>query len=85
MNYSNKDWDKPLPKKGDKIVYRTPTKFSFFKCVIEDENKFLKLEETYTVKEIIQTSSATYVELEEFPYYDKDRKLPFFSLWAFEW
>jgi len=74
-----------LPKEGDKIVYRKPTKFSFFTNVVEDEKKFLKLGNTYTVKEVTVASSATYVDLVEFPYYDVERKMPFFNLCAFEW
>jgi hypothetical protein len=72
------------PIVGQKIRYTLPTKFHWFTHVIDDE-KLLELGKEYTVKKIEIMSSCVYVELVEFPFYDKERELPFFNLWAFSW
>lgn len=76
-----------LPKEGQKIVYKTPTKFALHRWAIDNE-ALLTLGETYTVKKVNLNSSSTYVYLQEFyddtlDEYRETQK--FFSMGAFEW
>ena len=76
-----------LPKEGQKIVYKNPTKFALQRCVVDNE-ALLTIGETYTVKKVNLNSSSTYVYLQEFhddtlDEYRATQK--FFSMHAFEW
>jgi hypothetical protein len=73
-----------FPKDGQKIIFKEPAKFTFFKNVIDDQ-ELLKVGQEYTVKKTNLNSSSSYVWLEEIPTYDQERDLPFFSLWSFTW
>lgn len=77
-----------MPKKGQKITYKEPTKFCFHTDVLENEKKLLELEKEYTVQKVSVNSSSTYVVLEEFydPDLDEYRNNQItFNLHAFEW
>ena len=73
-----------FPKDGQKIRFITPAKFAFHNCVVDDQG-LLEIGKEYTVRKSQLNSSSSYVWLEEIEAYDKDRDLPFFNLWSFEW
>ena len=72
------------PKIGQKVKYINPSKHHWFIHVVEDEKKFLTLGSVYTIKDVIITSSCTYLTFEEIPFYDVERKMPFFNSMAFK-
>ena len=76
-----------LPLPGQMVKYAEPSKFAFFKDVIENE-KLLKLGNYYTVKKTELNSSSTYVWLDEFWDNDIDEHIQnqkFFNMYAFDW
>lgn len=77
--------NKDIPIKGQKVIFEKYTEHHWFTNILKDEKKFLQIGKEYTIKEVIPASSGYYVELEEIPFYDEERKLPFFNLWAFKW
>ena len=69
-----------LPKVGQKIVFRQPAKFAFFRATVDAEKNLLEIGKTYTVRDVQLNSSTTYVWLEEFT----DPNV-FFNMHSFDW
>lgn len=76
-----------LPKVGQKIMYSSPTEWSFHTNIKENE-KLLEIGQKYTIRKYHIGGSTTYIELEEFhdpelDEYKKNQKM--FSIFAFTW
>jgi hypothetical protein len=69
--------------KGTKVKFVKPIKIHWFNNIVEDQ-KLLEVGNIYTVEKVEVASSGTYLWLQEFPPYNEDRRLPFFSYQSFE-
>ena len=73
-----------FPKDNQKIIFKEPLTIHWFKNVVEDQ-KLLEVGKEYTVKKTQLNSSSSFIWLDEIEIYDKDRDMPFFNLWSFDW
>ena len=73
-----------FPEDGQKITFNEPLVVHWFKNVVKDQ-ELLEIGKEYTVRKTQLNSSSSFVWLEELEAYDKERDMPFFNLWSFDW
>jgi len=73
-----------FPKDGQKVVFKNPCTVHWFNNLVKDQ-ELLEVGREYTVRKTKLNSSSSFIWLEELEVYDKERDLPFFTLWAFDW
>ena len=74
-----------FPKDGQKIIFKEPLTTHWFKNIIDDQVRYLAINQEYTVRKTQLNSSSSFVWLEELRPYNDEQDLPFFSLWSFDW
>jgi hypothetical protein len=73
-----------FPKDGQKVTFKEPLKIHWFTNVVKDQ-ELLEIGKEYTVRKTQLNSSSSFIWLEEIEPYDKERDMPFFNLWSFDW
>jgi hypothetical protein len=74
-----------FPEDGQKVIFKRPLSSHWFKNIIDDQVRYLAINQEYTVRKTQLNSSSSFVWLEELRPYNKEQDLPFFSLCAFDW